>query len=68
MSSQPFLRPSSELTTRFCFVCFDGAAALRTLRTLPSSSSPLGDDFVREHCPTVVKGVESLKQWVVKHS
>lgn len=68
MSSQPFLRPSSELTTRFCFVCFDGAAALQTLRTLPSSSAPLGDHFVREHCPTVVKGVENLKQWVVKHS
>lgn len=67
MSSKTFLRPSSELTTRFCFVAFDGAEALQALRALPDASGPLRDEFVREHCQTIVKGVERLKQWVVKN-
>ena len=68
MSSHPFLRPSSELTTRFCFVCFDGSEVLRALRTLPATSAPLQEEFIRDHCPTIVNGVERLRNWVVKHS
>ncbi|XP_050729782.1 aspartate aminotransferase-like [Eriocheir sinensis] len=68
MSSHPFLRPASELTTRFCFVCFDGSVALQALRTQPDSSSPLSEEFVREHCQALVRGVEKLKQWVVMNT
>lgn len=68
MSSHPFLRPASELTTRFCFVCFDGSVALQALRMQLDYSSPLSEEFVREHCQAVVRGVEKLKQWVVMNT
>ncbi|XP_071534804.1 aspartate aminotransferase-like [Panulirus ornatus] len=66
MSAHDFLRPLEELTTRFCFVCFDGAEALRALKDHPSQEN-LSDDFLRQHCLPIVKGIQSLRQWVLKH-
>ncbi len=40
MPSQAFLRPEGELTTRLCFVDFDGAAAMAALQA--------GEDASRE--------------------
>ncbi|XP_068214708.1 aspartate aminotransferase-like [Palaemon carinicauda] len=63
MPAASFLRPADELISRFCFVCFDGAKGLEALES-SSSSVVLDDDFVRQYCPPVVKGVENLKKWV----
>ncbi|KAK4307444.1 hypothetical protein Pmani_020793 [Petrolisthes manimaculis] len=67
MSSHPFLRPVEDLSTRFCFVCFDGSKALRALEDLPKDT-PITDDFLHQHCLSLVKGVRQLKEWVVKYS
>ncbi|KAG7174087.1 Aspartate aminotransferase-like [Homarus americanus] len=67
MSTHPFLRPAEELTTRFCFVCFDGCSALRALDDLPSPSHHLSDDFLHKHCLPIVQGIQNLKEWVLKY-
>lgn len=68
MSTKAFLRPPEELTTRFCFVCFEGEAALRALEKDLPEDYAITDDFLRQYCLPVVKGVESLKDWVLKYS
>lgn len=67
MPAASFLRPADELISRFCFVCFEGAKALEALESLPSNIV-LDDDFVRQYCLPVVKGVENLKKWVQKYT
>ena len=51
------LRPVEELTTRLCFVCFDGSEALKVSRQL-GSSSELPDDFVEKYCANVYHGIK----------
>lgn len=67
MSANAFLRPADELTTRFCFVCFDGSQGLKVLETTPTITS-LSDDFIHQYCRPIVEGVDSLKKWVLKHT
>ncbi|KAK3856091.1 hypothetical protein Pcinc_037549, partial [Petrolisthes cinctipes] len=67
MSSHPFLRPAEDLSTRFCFVCFDGSKALRALEDLPKDT-PITDDFLLQNCLSLGPRVKQLKEWVVKYS
>ncbi|OWF35868.1 uncharacterized protein LOC110442412 [Mizuhopecten yessoensis] len=60
-----FLRPVDELTTRLCFVPFDGKAALAESRTL-GLDVELPTNFVKEYCTPVYDGIQVLKQWVTK--
>merc|ERR1711971_1500985 len=53
------------LTTRFCYVNFEGAACLQELASKGQDFCP-GDDFVRQFCPDLVDGVASLVAWVSK--
>ncbi|CAL4093633.1 unnamed protein product, partial [Meganyctiphanes norvegica] len=64
MGSHAFLQPAEELTTRFCFVCFDGRAALKALQDVPVSVD-LDDKFVEQYAQPVVLGVQKIKSWVI---
>ncbi|XP_033109459.1 aspartate aminotransferase-like [Anneissia japonica] len=59
-----FLRPLDEFTVRFCFVSFNGEAALEASRLIGQKDLP--DDFVAENCQNVVDGVQALKNWMNK--
>lgn len=60
-----FLRPVDELTTRLCFVPFDGTRALEASRALGLDVT-LPGNFVKEYCTPVYEGIQILKQWVTK--
>ncbi|CAH1772640.1 unnamed protein product [Owenia fusiformis] len=62
-----FLRPEHELTTRLCFVDFDGKPALEAYRALGPDPT-LDDSFIQQYCPNVYNGIQALKKWVVKYS
>lgn len=62
-----FLRPVTELTTRLCYVPFDGKAALQASREL-GLDKPLPESFVKEWCTSVYDGIQELKKWVLKHT
>ena len=51
-----FLRPVTELTTRLCFVSFDGKLALQKSRELGLEDA-LPVDFVRKYCSGVYDGI-----------
>ena len=63
MGASPFLRPPSEFTTRFCFVDFDGATAIRDL------NGPIVDEdaFVERYAPNIAKGIKRLREFVLKY-
>jgi len=65
MPSSSFLLSPTDLTTRFCYVNFEGAACLQELARKGQDFCP-GDDFVRQFCPDLVDGVASLVAWVSK--
>ncbi|KAK2187189.1 hypothetical protein NP493_176g03009 [Ridgeia piscesae] len=52
-----FLRPVTELTTRLCYVNFDGAVALAESQRL-GLETPLPTDFVRLHCTRLHDGIQ----------
>ena len=52
-----FLRPVDELTTRLCFVCFDGADGLEESRRL-GIDTELPEDFVQHYCANVYHGIK----------
>ncbi|GFR94235.1 aspartate aminotransferase-like [Elysia marginata] len=56
-------RPDEELTTRLCFVNFDGAAALTESRS-QGPDRELDDAFVKDFCRPVYDGILALKKWV----
>ncbi|XP_041372362.1 aspartate aminotransferase-like [Gigantopelta aegis] len=60
-----YLRPPEELTTRLCFVNFDGTDALDFSRKL-GLSEPLPESFVKDFCLPVHDGILNLKSWVQK--
>ncbi|KAL7634953.1 UNVERIFIED_CONTAM: hypothetical protein RMT77_015334 [Armadillidium vulgare] len=74
MSNTEFLRPSNELSVRFCFVCFDGTQALKSYKALKDkgikldSSDEQGKKFLEENCQNLVQGMQRLKEWVRKYS
>ena len=51
------LRPETELTTRLCFVNFDGTKALKASEEI-GLERPLPDDFVRSFCAPTVTAIE----------
>ena len=57
-----FLRPETELTTRLCYVDFDGDIALKESIRL-GLSQPLPEDFVKEYCTQMYDGIKVLKNW-----
>jgi aspartate aminotransferase len=65
MSGAPFLRPDTELTSRLCFVDFDGKTAMKALKQ--DSSMDLGDGFVVKYAPKIVKAMKNLRQFVQDH-
>ena len=64
MSSSCFLMSHLDLTTRFCFVCFDGAEALAAV----AAGEQLDDSFLERHCSELVAGVRRLQAWVRANS
>ena len=52
-----FLRPLDELTTRLCFVNFDGTKALEHSRKI-GLGTQLGENFVMEYCLPVYRGIK----------
>ncbi|XP_076437074.1 aspartate aminotransferase-like [Babylonia areolata] len=58
-----YLRPVEELTTRLCYVNFDGDDALKQSRQLGLETS-LPSDFVQTACTPVYDGIMALKTWV----
>ncbi|XP_078331755.1 aspartate aminotransferase-like isoform X2 [Crassostrea virginica] len=59
-----FLRPVEELTTRLCYVPFDGGNALAYSRGL-GMDKDLPEGFVKDYCTPVYDGIQALKKWVV---
>ncbi len=59
-----FNRPRDELTARMAYVDFDGEAALAASREV-GLGSRLPDEFLADHCPRVVAGMERLGNWIV---
>ena len=64
MASSSFLMPQRDLTTRFCFVCFDGAEALAAVK----AGETLDDSFLEKHCSDLLAGVRRLQAWVRANS
>lgn len=58
-----YLRPLEELTTRLCYVNFDGSDALTKSRHL-GLDAPLPESFVYDFCTPVYNGILALKNWV----
>ncbi|KAK6985606.1 aspartate aminotransferase [Biomphalaria glabrata] len=59
------MRPIDELTTRLCFVNFDGSLSLSESRQR-GLTCKLDVNFVKEFCAPVYGGVMALKTWVLK--
>lgn len=51
-----FLRPVEELTTRLCYVPFDGGNALSYSRSL-GMDKDLPENFVKDYCTPVYDGI-----------
>ncbi|XP_074653756.1 aspartate aminotransferase-like isoform X1 [Tubulanus polymorphus] len=60
-----FLRPSTELTVRLCFVNFDGALALKASRDIGLDVN-LDDQFIQTYCQVTYDGIKALVKWVVE--
>ncbi|XP_070535521.1 aspartate aminotransferase-like isoform X2 [Ptychodera flava] len=58
-----FLRPVDDLTVRLCYINFDGGKAMQASRKR-GTEGPLDDDFVVEHCRTLMEAIQALKKWV----
>lgn len=52
-----FLRPKNELTTRLCFVNFNGSEALAASRKI-GAEKELPENFVQVYCTPVFKGIQ----------
>jgi len=57
-----FGRSGEELTARLAYVDFNGQPALEAaMQNLHENG--LHEDFIREYCPSIVKGMERLGNW-----
>ena len=52
-----FLRPEHELTTRLCYVDFDGEMALKESVRV-GLKDPLPEDFVKQYCTQMYDGMK----------
>ena len=64
MAGHCFLRPETELTTRFCFVDFEGAPAMAAL----DAGAVVDRHFVVKFAPKIAKGMDRLKAFVKEYS
>merc|ERR1711892_140274 len=62
-----FLRPESELSTRLCYIDFDGGEAIRQSE-LVGLDCELPDDFVKQAVPSMYEAMEKLKAFVISNS
>lgn len=62
-----FLRPVTELTTRLCYVPFNGKSALQASRDI-GLDKQLPSGFVKEWCTPIFDGIQvkQLRYTVVK--
>uniref|UniRef100_A0A914VJ84 Aminotransferase class I/classII domain-containing protein n=1 Tax=Plectus sambesii TaxID=2011161 RepID=A0A914VJ84_9BILA len=58
-----FLRPAGELSTRFCFINFDGADGLKKSQEM-GANPDIDDAFIRRHCAPLIEGVQALTKWM----
>lgn len=58
-----FGRPAEEMTARLSCVDFDGSQALAAGETIPLDQE-LPPDFLPQHCPNVLEGVQRIASWV----
>ena len=59
----PFGRPREELTARFCFVDFDGEAALTKTAALPFEDD-LPDELLADCCGDVLRAIDLIIDWL----
>ncbi len=52
-----FLRSEEELSTRLCYVCFDGMDALHESYKL-GLDTPISEDFLKQYCTNVYEGIK----------
>jgi len=64
MPSSSFLLDKADLTTRFCYVNFEGGPCLEAVYAMADQAAALDHQFVRKFCPELVQGVERLARWV----
>ena len=62
MPGSAFLRPEEELTTRFCYVDFDGTKAMEVL--MDKGELINNEKFVQDNAPKIVQGIQNLKAFV----
>jgi len=55
-----FGRPHAELTLRLSYVNFNGEQALAAAE----AGEPIGEAFIREHCPDTVEAISRIAEWV----
>jgi len=60
-----FGRPEHELTLRFAYVDFDGAAALAAAEQVAPEDA-LGIDYLKQYCGDVLEAIDIMCQWVNK--
>ena len=51
------------LTTRLCYVDFDGVAAMKASEAI-GLDKPLPEDFLQTYCPNVIEGSKRITDWV----
>ncbi len=51
------MRPAKELTTRFCFINFDGELALNQSRSL-GLQNEIDETFLEKYCGPTMDGVQ----------
>ena len=59
-----YLRPIGELTTRLAFVNFKGKSAMDSIDMAKKYSVEEQEEFLKQHCSTLVEGIETLIEWV----
>jgi aspartate aminotransferase len=60
-----FLRPADELSTRFCFINFDGKGGLKKSQEM-GVDAEISDSFLHQNCAPLVDGVHALTEWMKK--
>lgn len=65
LSGTAFSQLSETLTTRFCYVDFNGSDLLQNYDTINSLSR---EEWLHEYCPRVLQGVQRICEWFSKVS
>ena len=68
MPGSAFLRPDDELTTRFCYVDFDGSPIIDGKMDVSQIEKRDKETFMKEIAPKIAAGIERLVRFVEKYS